>query len=302
MKKGLSVLLLAALLFTSLPFADAASSPAGLKIVYEDKDISLKTQAVDIISKSEIRLSAVSGDKGESEQVVWNTSDAAVATVDENGVVTVVNEEGGSVNISCRAADGSGRTSGTRLVLTKKVHRMSLSHYLGLNLRAQSIITLKPKFYAPDGSEYTPSDPQLKWEIYSGSEHAYFSNPVSGTLCTNAVDTAQIVRVVVKSGDNPQAAAVLSINVSPIIESIKIIHNDADVSGKELSFPAHISVRLRADCDPDQNSRAIKWSSSSSSITVVDGLVTANAPGKAIITAAAVDGSGKSAAVTVIFN
>ena len=302
MKKGLAILLLAALLLSSPPFADAAASPAGLRIVYKDKDISLKTQEVDMITDKQIQLKAVSGENMHSEEVIWNSSDTGIATVDENGIITVVSEEGGSVNISCRAADGSGRTSGTKLVLKKKVYRMSLSHYIGLNVRAQSVISLKPKFYAPDGSEYTPTAPQLRWEIYSGSEYAYFSNPVSGTLCTNEVENMQTVRVVVKSGDNSQAAAVLSISVNPIVESVKLVHNGVDVSSKELNFPAHVSVRLTADCDPDQNRRAIKWSSSSSSVYVSDGLVTANAPGKAIITAAAVDGGGKSASVTVVFN
>lgn len=302
MKRGLSVLLLTALLLSSLPFADAASSTSGLRIFYDNKDISMKSQEVDMITDSEIQLRAVSGDDNKSEDVIWNSSDSGIATVNEDGIITVVNENGGAVNISCRAADGSGRTCGTRLVLTKKVYRMSLVHYIGMNVRAQSVITLKPKFYGPDGSEYVPTNPQLRWEIYSGSEHAYFSNPGSGTFCTNAVDNMQTVRVVVKSGDNPQAAAALSIAVSPIVESIKIINNGVDVSGKELSFPTHVSVRLTADCDPDQNSSAIKWSSSSSSVTVVDGLVSATAAVKAIVTASAVDGSGKSASVTLVFN
>lgn len=300
LRKAFSILLLAAMMITSLPVADA-DSPAGLRILYKDADISLKSQEVDLITDRNIQLRAIYSDSHKDAEVIWNSSDPSLATVDENGMITVLNENGGSVNISCRATDGSGRTSGTKLVLEKKVYRMSLSHYLGLSVRAQSVITLKPKFYAPDGSEYSPSDPQLRWEIYSGSEHAYFSNNVSGTLCTNAVDTPQTVRVVVKSGDNSQAAAVLSINISPIVEEIRIINNGVDVSGKELSFPAHVSVRLTASCTPDQNSRAIKWSSSSSSVSVVDGLVTASAPGRVIITAAAVDGSGKSASVTIAF-
>lgn len=301
MKKTLCILLLAVLVLTSLPYAEAAAFPAGLRIVYNDNDISLKSQEIDMVTVDEIQLQAVNSD-GKREDVIWSSGDPSIATVDQNGTVTVVNENGGSVNISCRSTDGSGRTSGTKLVLTRKVYRMTLSHYIGLNVRARSLITLKPKFYSPDGSEYTPSNPQLRWEIYSGSEHAYFSNPVSGTLCTNDVENAQTVRVVVKSGDNPQAAAVLSINVSPVVESIKIVNNGVDVSGKELSFPTHVNVQLTADCDPDQNSRAVKWSSSSSGITVADGLVTANSPGRAIITAASIDGSGKSASVTLVFN
>lgn len=302
MKKLISALLLTVLMLGIFPCADAAASSSSLKILYKDRDISLKTQEIDMITDGEIRLWAVSGDLNRSEEVEWNSSDESIATVDKDGFLTVKNENGGIVNISCRALDGSGRSSGTRLVILKKVYRMSLDHYKGLTVRAQSVISLRPKFFAPDGTEYTPSDPQLRWEIYSGNEHAFFSNDVSGTFCTNSVDHIETVRVVVRSGDNSQATAVLGITVSPIIETVRIINNGVDVSGKELSADSRVKIRLTADCSPDQNSGTIKWSSSSSSITVTDGLVSANGPGWAIITAAAIDGGGKSASVTVIFN
>lgn len=302
MKRIISGLLTVLLVLGILPSAQAAAPSSGLKILYKDRDISLKTHEIDMVADKEIKLRAASGNLSHSEEVVWNSSDESIATVDKNGVLTVKNENGGTVNISCRASDGSGRSSGTRLVLLRKVHKVSLEHYQGLTVRAQSIITLKPKFFAPDGTEYTPTDPQLRWEIYSGNEHAFFSNDVSGTLCTNAVSHMETVRVMVRSSDNPLATAVLGITVSPIIESVRIINNGVDVSGREINSVTQAKILLTADCSPDQNPSAIKWSSSSSNITVSNGLVSANSPGRAIITAAATDGGGKSASVTVIFN
>ena len=302
MKRIISGLLTVLLVLGILPSAQAAAPSSGLKILYKDRDISLKTHEIDMVADKEIKLRAASGNLSHSEEVVWNSSDESIATVDKNGVLTVKNENGGTVNISCRASDGSGRSSGTRLVLLRNVHKMSLEHYQGLTVRAQSIITLKPKFFAPDGTEYTPTDPQLRWEIYSGNEHAFFSNDISGTLCTNAVSHMETVRVMVRSSDNPLATAVLGITVSPIIESVRIINNGVDVSGREINSVTQAKILLTADCSPDQNPSAIKWSSSSSNITVSNGLVSANSPGRAIITAAATDGGGKSASVTVIFN
>ena len=302
MKRIISTLLSLLLVLGMFPCTHAAAPSSGLKILYKDRDISLKTQEIDMVTDKTIKLRAANGDLSRSEEVEWNSSDESIATVDKNGVLTVKNENGGTVNISCRASDGSGRSCGTRLVLLRKVHKMSLEHYQGLTVRAQSIITLKPRFFTPDGVEYSPTDPQLKWEIYSGNEHAFFSNDVSGTLCTNSVSHMETVRVMVRSSDNPLATAVLSITVSPIVESVRIINNGVDVSGKEINAVTQAKILLTADCSPDQNPSAIKWSSSSSSITVSDGLVSASSPGMAIITAAATDGGGKSASVTVIFN
>lgn len=302
MKIIISTLLSLLLVLGMFPCTHAAAPSSGLKILYKDRDISLKTQEIDMATDKTIKLRAASGDLSRSEEVEWNSSDESIATVDKNGVLTVKNENGGTVNISCRASDGSGRSCGTRLVLLRKVHKMSLEHYQGLTVRAQSIITLKPRFFTPDGVEYSPTDPQLKWEIYSGNEHAFFSNDVSGTLCTNSVSHMETVRVMVRSSDNPLATAVLNITVSPIVESVRIINNGVDVSGKEINAVTQAKILLTADCSPDQNPSAIKWSSSSSSITVSNGLVSASSPGMAIITAAATDGGGKSASVTVIFN
>lgn len=286
--------------YAAQPYAEE-SEPAGLRILYKDKDVSFRSRKVDIMSGTPIQLQAVSGQGNTKESVTWKSTNEDIATIDETGLVTVRNEDGGTVSMICSSNDDSGRNCIVKLELVKKVHRMSLSHYVGLTVRAQSVITLTPKFFAPDGTEYTPTDPRLSWEIYSGSEYAYFSNPVSGTLCTNSVSNSQVVRVVVKSEDNPQAATVLSITVSPIVEKVSVFNNGVDVSGKELSFPANVSVQLTADCSPDQNKSAIKWSSSSSNVSVVNGLVTADGPGKVIITAAASDGGGKSASVTILF-
>lgn len=299
---------LAAFVFAVLSYPACAdhihpdsSAIASLRILHDGEDVGFRSHEVDIMSGNPIKLEAVSGEKNKPEKVIWKSNNEEVATVDEDGLVTVENEDGGTVSISCSSTDGSGRNCIMKLELVKKVHRISLSHYIGLTVRAQSVITLSPKYFAPDGTEYIPTDPQLNWEIYSGNEHAYFSNQSSGTLCTNQVDYMQTVRVVVKSGDNPQAAAVLSITVNPIVEQVRIVNNGVDVSDKELYFPAGVNVQLTADCRPDQKNSAIKWSSSSSSVSVADGLVTAAGPGKVIITAAAADGGGKSARVTIIF-
>jgi len=51
------------------------------------------------------------------QEVKWTTSNKKIATVDENGVVTGLKE--GSVYITCKATDGSGRSARIRIVFGK---------------------------------------------------------------------------------------------------------------------------------------------------------------------------------------
>lgn len=301
MRKILCFLLLLALLSSLLPAALADGSPAdeslpSIRVFCGEDEVSLKSLRVDSTVKRSIQLRAEG-----SPEVVWKSSDTSLATVNKSGLVTLEGEDDGLVIISCFAGDNSGRSSYVKLRLVKDMHRISLEHYSGFTMRGGSIVTLTPRFYSPSGNQYTPSEAELKWEVIQGGDYAYFGKESSGTLCSNPVNEAKNVRIRVSSTAKPEAFSEMSLTVTPEIKSIRIYKGDVDISGQELSCPQTMSVNLSAVCNPAQFSHNIKWSSSLSSVTVNDGVVSAKASGRVIITAAAADGSGKSASVTINF-
>ena len=91
MKRIISTLLSLLLVLGMFPCTHAAAPSSGLKILYKDRDISLKTQEIDMVTDKTIKLRAANGDLSRSEEVEWNSSDESIATVDKNGVLTVKN-------------------------------------------------------------------------------------------------------------------------------------------------------------------------------------------------------------------
>lgn len=302
MKRLLSLLLAAALLIITPPAA-MAFEPAGesLRIIYGYKDVSFGQVDFDLMLSGTLKFTAVRGEDGREVRVLWRVSDESVATVDENGLVTVLDDGSGSFNVSCYAQDDPGKSCSVQVNYSKKLHKLSLAHYTGYTVRGESIVSLSPRYISYRNESYTASNPQLYWEVVSGGEHAYFSNPASGTLCTNAVSRTETVRIRVSSPDNPSASAEMNISVTPVVRSVSIYKGELDISGQVINCHISTPVILRAVCSPAQFADIIKWSSSSSGVTVENGVVMAHGPGSAIITAACIDGSGKSATVTLNF-
>ena len=297
MRKTLSLFLAAAMLLGLglTAFADGGD----IEIRYNNDNISFRTMDVDTIVSRSLHLEAFcNGQKMNS--VNWKSSNEGMAHVDENGFVVINLEKEGEVIISCQSTDGTGRICSTKLRLYKRVHNLSLDHYTGYCMRSNSLVSFSPRYISPMGIEYSPTNPKLKWDVVSGGEFAYFSTPSSGTLCAGQVDRPENVLVRLRSEDNSKAVAYLNVTINPAVEKISIYRAGVDVSGQSFTNSASAPVKLTAKVSPDQQA-SIMWSSSSSNAKVMDGLVIASAPCTVIITAAATDGSGKSASVTINF-
>lgn len=297
MRKTLSLFLAAAMLLGLglTAFADGGD----IEIRYNNDNISFRTMDVDTIVSRSLHLEAFcNGQKMNS--VSWKSSNEGMAHVDENGFVVINLEKEGEVIISCQSTDGTGRICSTKLRLYKRVHNLSLDHYTGYCMRSNSLVSFSPRYISPMGIEYSPTNPKLKWDVVSGGEFAYFSNPSSGTLCAGQVDRPENVLVRLRSEDNSKAVAYLNVTINPAVEKISIFRAGVDVSGQSFTNSASAPVKLTAKVSPDQQA-GIMWSSSSSNAKIMDGLVIASAPCTVIITAAATDGSGKSASVTINF-
>ena len=272
-----------------------------MRILCNDVDMSFRTYLLDTAVTDTLRLKAMDAN-GKSIPVRWHSSDRELALIDQNGIVQASEEKTGVVLLSCTTLDEPTFSCNLRLKLTKKVHTISLSHYDAYSIRSESIVTLSPRFINPAGEEYSPSDPQLCWEVVEGKQFAYFSNPSVGTLCTGPVSQTERVKILLSSGNNPKSTAELYVDINPMVQKLTIFHAGEEVTGAKLQAKLSTPLRLRAVCFPAQSTAELNWSSSSSNVTVKDGIVTAKAPGSAIITVSTADGIGASASVTVNFS
>ena len=135
------------------------------------------------------------------------------------------------------------------------------------------------------------ADKRVKFSVSSGGEHASVSS--DGTLNAISAGTVKIKAVSEDGG----AEATISVKIYPVpVKSIEITAGSAEITiGETLALTVKVLPENAAD-------KRVKFSISSGSDHVTvdqNGNVTAVAAGKAVIKAAAQDGSGVSAKFTV---
>lgn len=308
MKHTFFILLTVLLFLALLPaaFADGLSTPDAslpadsLNILVAKTDLSFRTYTMDTAEEKTLQLTA-QDHTGAKIPVFWRSSDPSLATVDAQGLFTPSRDAEGTVTISCASTENPVQRCHIKVKLLRRVHNISLDHYQDYSIRGGSLLTLSPRFFNSGGTEYIPSDSRLVWEIVDGHEFAAFTNPDSGTLCTKEVWQEEEILIRVYSAANRKAETQLPLKIIPSVREVAILKSGQDVTGESIEFPLSAPLNLTVRCLPAQGKNTIKWSSSSAGVTVEDGLVKADAPGVAIITASATDGSGTSASVTVEF-
>ncbi len=233
------------------------------------------------------KLSAsVAPSNATNKSVKWYTGSSKLAIVNSKGTVKAL--KAGTVNVVCKAKDGSGVKAICKLTIKKRV--------------AVSKITLsetKKTVYVGDKFKLTakvsPSDATnsaVKWYAGAGGLAAVNSK---GTV---RADKAGTINIVCKAKDGSGVKAMCKLT---ILEPIKVTSVTLDRTSATLK--AGESITLKATVLPeDATNPKISWLSSDKSVaTVSDGVIKAVSDGKATITAEADDGSGKKAvfAVTV---
>ena len=217
-------------------------------------------------SGSETLTATVTPSNATNKAVSWKSSDASVASVDNNGKVSAV--KAGSATITVTTSDG-GKTATCSVTVTSKTVSVT-----GVKLD-KSNLELKAGETAQLAATVEPSDASEKGVEWTSSDTKIATVDGSGKVTAVSVGNATITATTKDGGKT----ASCSVTVNPVaVEGVSV--EPAQVEVKEGK-----TVQLKATVSPAEASQGVEWTTSDSQIATVDanGLVTAIKPGTAYI-------------------
>lgn len=225
--------------------------------------------------------------------VVWSSSNSKVAAVD-NGVITAVAP--GKAVIKAISNDGYNKSASYSVTVNQPVTRITLSGPdkvavgRGITLKA----TVEPA---------NATNKKLTWKVEGNDNNVTVSNG-KVTAKKGATGTYTVTAQSVGSPNVTSAAYPVTI-VSGEITKITLSENKMVLFSKQAvtgTTPTTGSLTATVEGKSGADTSLITWTSSAPAVATVNennGVVTAKAPGKAVITCAAIDGSNKKATCTV---
>lgn len=250
-------------------------------------DISLNTNNLTLEVDDTSQLQAtVYPSNATNKTVTWKSSNTAVATVSNNGVVRAISP--GTAYITVSTTDGSNLSATCKVTVTERkatsisLNKSSLSLYVFQT--AQLTATVYPTNAANRTVSWRSSNSSVATVDDNGLVSAVGSGDATITATTN---------------DGTDLSASCSVAVS-IIPATSISLNQTD-----LTLDVNENYQLVATIKPTNATyKAVTWKSSNTSIATVSssGLVTPKKPGTVKITATTTDGTNLSAScqVTVV--
>lgn len=217
-----------------------------------------------------------------NRNLVYKSSNDAIATVDLNGVVT--GKGAGTVTITATSAESSFTAAKTYTVIYIPVASLTLDStsanvFVGSTLQLNTTIT--PAKASNKGIVWTSSDTTIAKVNNNGT--------ISGIKQGDVIVTAT-------SADNPAIAAQSNIHVANVLATGLTLQPPAVVIGERDT------LRIKVTFLPSNTSiKKVTWSSSNTTFATVDstGLITAIKQGAVTITVNTMDSSGISATLPV---
>lgn len=221
------------------------------------------------------------------KRVYWSSSDASVATVNENGMVTAVGK--GEATITAEAEDGSGVCTSCKVSVKQPVTSISLS---------KSVLTLNKSESYQLVSEVGPYDADDKGLTWRSSDTSVATVDANGLV--TAVGTGK-ANITVTSSDNPLHTLTCEVTVNE--EPKQILVSSIVLNKTDLLMSKTDTYALVATVSPfNAANKALTWTSTNEAVAVVDanGVVTAVGSGTANIRVIPKDGSMASALCRVV--
>ena len=279
------------------------------------KSVTLNAEAVYLnLGKTYTLKPTVTPANVQSRAVTYSSSDEAVATVTNKGVIKAVGN--GQATITVKSADGSSAPGATttctvnvKTPMTKAaLDKTSLT--LGTGGSAALTLTVSPESVSSPAVTWTTN----KEDIVSITDEGEFSadgkktvtvvagaNPgkvkLTGTVTSSGYDA---------KGNVTQIKKTVTCNITvgnPVTELTLKNGKEPVTDVSTISLEAGKSLSIKAAVNADASNKNINWSSSDNGVATVNkGTVKAIGDGEATITAEATDGSGVKATFKVKVN
>ena len=248
--------------------------------------VALSSSSMLLVEGDKMKLSAkVAPSSAADQSVTWATSDASVAVVNSNGLVTAMAP--GSAVIIVKTKD-QGETATCQVEVEARkipVEWVSLSRK-ALVLTEEQSLRLE--------AEVGPSDAYNKKLSWKSSDETVAVVDSDGTVTAKSPGEAIITSITDDQGKT--AACKVTVKARPVqVKSVSLSHNIVSlVEGDALKLDAFIEPTNATNKD-------VTWSSSDPSVAKVgqDGNVVAKAPGETVITVKT-DDQGKAASCHLI--
>ncbi len=278
------------------------ATTVSLPAVTQTCSVTVNTVAVDGISLSDTSITLYKGSyktvtavvtpAGAADPAVtWSSSDTNIATVDSTGKITakglLTDKDYGDCVITAQTSNSTVKATVNVHVLTAVlITSLTLNKSdLALNVGDEETLTVTG----------TPSNATNKTLLWSSSNKDVATVSSSGKITAAGKGTA-VIKAEATDGSGKYVSCVVTVN------NIQVLNVSLDKSSFDLSEGD--TAAIKATIYPtNATNQTLKWTSSNSSVATVDskGNITAGATkGYAIITAAATDGSGKSAECVVL--
>jgi len=240
--------------------------------------------------------SAAGDPVGAVQEVTWKSSNTAVAAFDPLTDELVWKGKNGTVTITATAKDGSGKSASVKLTFGAKLRELSFNDQEGMFLRSGSSWTFDLSYYPENASNKS-----VTWSLAPGGE-AYASISSSGRLTAKTVYDNHMVTVIATSKENPNIQAAFDVLIRPKKDySLTLMDGDTCVTKTTIMLDVDESISLSAVLVGEELGEyfepSVTWKSSSKSVEVDEGYITALKTGTATITAT--DDSKQTATVTI---
>ena len=275
-------------------------------VIYKVTGVSLDPNTLTFNVGGEETLTAtVAPTNATNKNVTWSSSNSAVATVDQNGNVEAVGA--GTANITVTTQDGN-KTATCTVTVTARTYNISAApgrlDFGSVNVGYETAPAAQTVTITNTGNQsVTLSQPTAEnYEIGTltnttltpGAAATFTVQPKTGLGVGTYSET---ITVSGSNGASASLTASFTVNAIPVI-SVTLSQTQASLYYNRTPN----TLTLTATVAPDNaTNKAVTWTSSDSAVATVDqnGVVTAVAPGTAVITATAADGSGANASCTV---
>jgi uncharacterized protein YjdB len=218
-----------------------------------------------------------------NKSVTWATSNGASVAVDASGVISGLKE--GTAAVTATANDGSGASAVCNVTVIKR-------YAAGITLNASSI-TLYTGKEAWLTAAVMSEDTYDKTLIWSSTNPAVAAVDSAGKVSALYPGTALITA---SATDGSGITAACTVTVYALVTGITLSYSNITIAAGQT-----VSTVTAYILPENASNKSLKWLSSNPSIAAVDanGYITGVQTGSAYITAAAQDGSEKSASVLV---